>query len=394
MAAATTSTLSHLECARCGTRAEADKVQTVCPKCQGPLFARYDLEKAKETLNPLSFGGRPATMWRYEELLPVRDVRFVTTLGEGSTPLLHLARLGESVGLKSLLLKDEGQNPTGTFKARGLAMAVSRNVELGLRRFAVPTAGNAGGALAAYAAAAGCQAFVAMPHDTPTAMKTEAKLAGAEVAFVDGSIADAAKLVQERVRADGWFDVSTMKEPYRLEGKKTMGFEIAEALGWTVPDVILYPTGGGIGLVGLWKAFSELEALDLIGSRRPRMVAVQAEGVAPVVKAFAEGQESCEPWPNPRTVANGLRVPKPFGDRETLRVIRESRGTALAVSDSNLLAAARELAAKEGILLAPEAAATVPALKLLRDQAWIESKETVVLLGTGSGLKYAELYAA
>ncbi len=382
------SLLTHLACARCGNEADANKPQGVCTRCAGPLYARYDLEAGKTRVSALSFGGRNASMWRYAELLPLRDARRIVTLGEGSTPFLHLARLGERLGFRSLLLKDEGRNPTGTFKARGIACAVSRNHELGVTRFAVPTAGNAGGALATYAAAAGAQAFVAMPRDAPAMNRLEVELAGAELALVDGTIADASRLVQERCARDGWFDASTLKEPYRLEGNKTLGFEIAEALGWTLPDVIVYPTGGGEGLLGMWKAFEELDVLGLIGTRRPRLVAVQPEGCAPIVRAFRQGHEAATTWESPATVAAGLRVPKPFADREILQALRASRGTAVAVSDDAIRAARRELAATEGVNACPEGAATLAGLRTLVQDGWIESKETVVLLNTGTGLKY------
>jgi threonine synthase len=389
MAEAGASLLSHLECARCAERHDADRLQTTCAKCGGPLYARYDLEAGKSVVNALTFGGRANSMWRYTELLPLRDERHLVTLGEGSTPLLHLQRAGESVGLTSLLLKDEGRNPTGTFKARGLSCCVSRNRELGARRFAIPTAGNAGGALATYAAAAGVEALVALPRDTPPAMRLEAELAGARLLLVDGTIADAAAALRERAGDDEAFNVSTFKEPYRLEGKKTMGLEIAEALGWNTPDVIVYPTGGGTGLLGIWKAFDELETLGLLGSRRPRMVAVQPTGCAPIAKAFREGKDTADAWPQPDTIATGLKVPHPFGAPEVLKVLRASRGRAVSVPDAEILEAVRTLAAKEGVFACPEGAATFAALRRLRAEGWIEAKETVVLLNTGTGLKYA-----
>jgi threonine synthase len=303
-----------------------------------------------------------------------------------------MAHLGQDLGMTSLLLKDEGRNPTGTFKARGLSACVSRNHELGADRFAIPTAGNAGGALAAYATAAGCKAFIACPDDTPMAARIEVHVTGQTLRRVPGSIADAARLVGQQVAKEGWFDVSTLKEPYRLEGKKTMGLEIAEALNWTLPDVIVYPTGGGTGLIGMWKAFDELEELGLIASRRPRMVAVQAAGCQPIVRAFAGGHEEVSPWEAPATVASGLRVPKPFADREILEVLKRSGGTAVAVEDDEILAAAWDLAGAEGVFAAPEGAATVAALRFLRAEGWIEPKENVVLLNTGAGHKYLDLF--
>jgi threonine synthase len=389
---AAASLLDSLECVRCHKRADEDEKATVCPSCGGPLYARYDLEEGKEFLRRETFSSRAPTMWRYAELLPVRDERYVTTLGEGSTPLLHLMHLGKDLGMRSLLLKDEGKNPTGTFKARGMSACVSRGRELGIMRFAVPTAGNAGGALAAYAAAGGCDAFVACPDDTPLANRVEVHVAGGTLRRVKGSIREAGQLVRDKVAKDGYFDVSTLREPYRLEGKKTMGIELAEALGWNVPDVVVYPTGGGTGLLGIWKAYEELEALDLIGSRRPRMVAVQSETCAPVVRAYAAGATECDLWTNPRTVASGLRVPKPFADREILHVIRASDGTAVSPTDDEILRAAWELASAEGVFACPEGAATVAALQQLRRDGWIDPKETVVLMNTGSGQKYYELF--
>ncbi len=386
------SLLDRLECARCGHSQEPDALTTVCPKCHGPFFARYDLEKGKEFLGADAFASRPPSMWRYSELLPVRDERHIVTLGEGSTPTLHMARLGDDLGLKSLLLKDESRNPTTTFKARGLSACVSRNHELGADKFAIPTAGNAGGALAAYAAAAGCDAFVCCPEDTPVAARIEVHVTRRQLRRVPGSIADAAKVVAQKVAEEGYFDVSTFKEPYRLEGKKTMGFEIAEALNWNLPDVIIYPTGGGTGLVGIWKAFDELAELGLLAARRPRMVAVQAEGCAPIVKALAAGADEVAAWKDPRTLASGLRVPKPYADREILEVLRASDGTALAVEDEAILRAGWDLASREGVWAAPEGAATVAALRELRQEGWIDSKETVLLLNTGGGQKYTAVY--
>lgn len=388
------SRLDHLACARCRTRHDADAVQTTCTKCQGPLYAIYDIEGAKQDFNPLTFGSRPSAMWRYAELMPVSRPENVVTLWEGSSPMLHAARLGDELGLTSLLVKDEGQNPTGTFKARGMSAAVSRAKELGIQRFAVPTAGNAGGALALYAASAGAKAFVAMPKTAPLANQVEVRLAGAELELVDGTISDAAARVRERVKDGSWFDVSTLKEPYRLEGKKTMGLEIAEALGWTLPDVVVYPTGGGTGLLGIWKAFDELELLGLVGSRRPRMVAVQAEGCAPVHKAWLAKEPSCIAWANPSTLASGLRVPKPFADQEILAVIRASRGRVETASDPEILQAGKRLASREGIFACPEGAATMVAIQRLKQEGWIEPKESVVALNTGSGTKYVDAYAS
>ena len=310
------------------------------------------------------------------------------TLGEGDSPLLHAENLAKILNLPHLYIKDESNHATASFKARGMVVAISKAIELGLREFVIPTAGNAGGALAAYAARAGCKAHVFMPADTPMANQVEVRMAGAELVLVDGLINDAAKLAREAAQQNGWFDVSTFKEPFRVEGKKTMGFELAEGFGWSLPDVILYPTGGGTGLVGMWKAFAEMETLGWIDSRRPRMVSVQADGCAPVVKAFQSGAERCEVWQNASTIASGLRVPSVFADRLILQALRESQGTALTVTDAEILAAQKELGAAEGIFAAPEGAATLAALKHLLAQKWIKSDEKVVLFNTGSGLKY------
>jgi threonine synthase len=328
-------------------------------------------------------------MWRWAELLPVRDPQFRLTLGEGDAPLLPLPRLGAELGLPHLFCKEEGRNPTGSFKARGLAAAVSKAKELGLTRLIIPTAGNAGGALAAYAARGGMQSCVIMPEDTPLANIEETRIAGAEVILVPGLISDAARLVAEKARQEDWFDVSTFKEPYRTEGKKVMGYELAEGFAWQLPEVILYPTGGGTGLVGMWKAFAELETLGWLESTaRPRMVAVQAEGCAPVIQAFQAGAQRCEFWQGAQTIASGLRVPKSFADREILRNLHQSQGTAVAVSDAEITQAQQRLARLEGIFAAPEGAATLAALEHLLQQGWVHPHERIVLFNTGSGLKY------
>ena len=382
------STLTHLECPECGRTYDANQPQTYCPRCESPLLARYDLAAAARTLTPETVGARPRGLWRWHEILPVRDEAFRFTLGEGDTPLLPAPRLAAELGLSHLWVKDESQNPTGTFKARGLAMAVSRAVELGIREFVIPTAGNAGGALAAYAARARARAHVFMPADAPEVNKAEVKAAGAELVLVDGLISDAGRLAAKQAKAHGWWSVSTFKEPYRLEGKKTMGLEIAEAFGWELPDVIIYPTGGGTGLVGMWKAFDELEALGWIGPKRPRLVSVQSDGCAPVVRAFQKGAKRARPWKKAHTIAAGLRVPSVFADRLILRALRETNGTAVAVPDEEILAAQQRLAATEGIWAAPEGAATLAALEHLVREGWIQPHEHVVLFNTGSGLKY------
>ena len=382
------SALSHLECPRCSQQHDADRLQRFCA-CGGPLYPRYELESARGAWESQEFLRRPFDMWRYAELLPVRQPQHRAGLGEGGTPLLRPERLGQQLGLPRLLLKDEGLNPTGSFKARGLSMAVSKARELGASTLCIPTAGNAGSALAAYCARAGLEAVVYMPVETPDAFRLECEHFGAKVVQVDGTIADAGARMSADAKPD-WFPVSTLQEPYRLEGKKTMGFELAEQLGWSTPDVIVYPTGGGTGLLGMWKAFEELEAIGLLdpAASRPRMISVQAAGCAPIVAAFAAGEESASPWPDAHTVANGLRVPRAFADREILAVLRESKGDAVTVSDAGLLAMVRRLAAAEGIYAAPEAAATLVAAARLRDNGEISADDSVACFLTGNAYKY------
>jgi threonine synthase len=390
------SALSHLVCPECQGRFEADRLQTYCRDCQSPLLAVYDIQKLRQELTPGIVKGRQKGLWRWAELLPVRDPSNRLTLGEGDTPLLQAPRLAESLGLQKLFIKDEGINPTGTFKARGLAVAVARAMELGVRAFVIPTAGNAGGALASYAARGRCEAHVFMPQDAPTVNVEEVRAAGADLQLVHGLISDAAQAAAAAAKTameqgqDPWFDFSTFREPYRVEGKKTMGLELAEAFGWRLPHVIIYPTGGGTGLVGMWKAFDELEALGWIGAERPRMVSVQAAGCAPVVRAFETQAERIEPWENASTVAAGLRVPAVFADRLVLRALHESQGNAVSVSDEEILKSQSQLAKMEGIFAAPEGAATLAGLKKLISQGWIKPDENVVLFNTGSGLKYID----
>jgi threonine synthase len=381
--------LSHLECSDCSRSFDADVVQTFCPDCQAPLLARYNLTAAHDELDRDEFRYRLPGMWRWQELLPVRNPENMLTLGEGDTPLLKVPRVGGLLGLKNLYVKEEGRNPTGSFKARGLAAAVSKAKELGILKVIIPTAGNAGGAMAAYAARGGLEAYIFMPRDTPRANIEESRIAGATVILIDGLINEAAGMAGEKARAEGWFDVSTFKEPYRAEGKKIMGYELAEAFGWELPEVIIYPTGGGTGLVGMVKAFAELEALGWLKNKaRPRMVAVQADGCAPVVKAFLSGQTFCDFWIGAHTIASGLRVPKSFADMLILRDIRASKGTAVAVSDSDILMAQNRLAGMEGIFAAPEGAATLAALEHLIQDRWIDPEERIVIFNTGTGLKY------
>jgi threonine synthase len=384
--------VTHLFCSQCGEQYEPGQLYNLCLKCGKPLLVQYDLERAAATLTRPSLATRRANLWRYREVLPVEREERVVTLGEGWTPLLHARRLGEQLGMRQLYIKDESLNPTGSFKARGMAVAVSMAKELGARKLAVPSAGNAGGALAAYAAKAGLEAHIFMPQDVPKANVIECQQYGAQVTLVNGLITDCGRIIAERKEAEGWFEVSTLKEPYRIEGKKTMGYELAEQMDWELPDVILYPTGGGTGLIGMWKAFDEMERLGWIGTKRPRMITVQAEGCAPIVHAFAVGAPVGADVGNPQTVASGLRVPKALGDFLILDILRRSGGTAVSVSDEELLAAVQEIGAREGVFPAPEGAACLPALKKLLARGEVGTDERVVLFNTGSGLKYLELW--
>jgi threonine synthase len=382
------STLTHLECTYCGARHEADRLQTVCPSCGKVLYARYDLEAARRTLTRASLAGRRWDMWRYREVMPIRDPANIVALGEGMTPLLAAPRAGAAIGCGRLLIKDEGKNPTGSFKARGLGAAVSRAKELGAKAIALPSAGNASSAAAAYGAAAGLDVHIFMPRDVPETNRIEGLVYGARVTLVDGLINDAGARVRELAPEHGWFDVSTLKEPYRQEGKKTMGYELAEQLGWTLPDVIVYPTGGGTGIVGMWKAFAEMEELGLIGSERPRMVTVQAENCAPIVRAFERGERHAEPWQDAHTAAAGLRVPVAIGDYLILGALRESGGTAVAVGEEEMCEAQIELGRLEGVYAAPEGGATYAGLKKLLERGVVQQDELVVLFQTGMGIKY------
>jgi threonine synthase len=421
--------VTHLECALCGLRHEAGVLQNLCIECGKPLLVRYDLKKAAETLTLDSLKTREANLWRYREVLPVADLENIVTLGEGWTPLIRVDRLAETLPIKlNLYIKDEGQNPTQSFKARGMTAAISMAKELGVTKAAVPSAGNAAGALAAYAASAGIEAHIFMPSDTPHANIVECRQTGAHVTLIDGLITDCGKIVAERKEAEGWFDVSTLKEPYRVEGKKTMGYELAEQLfecgvrnaecgirnaesepgavatgsassssytphsALRIPHLILYPTGGGTGLIGMWKAFDEMEQMGWIGPDRPRMVSVQSEGCAPIVRAFNEGKRFADEFENAATVASGLRVPKAIGDFLILDAIRASGGTAIAVSDAELIAAVAEIGAATGIFAAPEGAACLPALRKLIAAGQVAEGETVVIFNTGSGVKYLEAF--
>ncbi len=416
--------VTHLECALCGLRHEAGVLQNLCITCGKPLLVRYDLEKAAEgferawhkawhdgrTTEGDAFLNREAALWRYRDVLPVEDLENIVSFGEGWTPLLKADRLAATLPIKlNLYIKDEGQNPTQSFKARGMTAAISMAKELGVKKVAVPSAGNAAGALAAYAARAGMEAHIFMPSDTPRANIVECEQTGANVTLVDGLITDCGKIVAERKEAEGWFDVSTLKEPYRVEGKKTMGYELAEQLarrgiatggeanreGWLpfyLPDVIIYPTGGGTGLIGMWKAFEEMNKMRWIPAKYPRMVSVQSETCSPIVRAFEAGERFADEFENASTVASGLRVPKAIGDFLILDAIRASNGTAISVTDEELVAAVREIGAAEGIFAAPEGAACMPALRKLIAGGLISEGESVVIFNTGSGIKYLEAF--
>jgi threonine synthase len=384
--------LTHLECGACGAEHDAAKVQNVCTRCGKPLLARYDLKGAGGTLTIDSLRARRSDLWRYAEVLPVADVANIVSLGEGSTPLVPAPRLGAELGCEALHIKDESGNPTQSFKARGMAVAVSRAKELGVARLAAPSAGNAGGALAAYAARANIEAYLFMPRDTPRANIIETTFTGAHVRLVEGLITDCGAEVARGKDAEGWFDVSTLKEPYRVEGKKTLGYELAEQLGWILPDVIVYPTGGGTGLIGMWKAFAEMEELGWIGPERPRMVSVQADGCAPIVRAFESGARFADEFPNAATIASGLRVPKAIGDFLILDALRESGGAAVAVSDAELVQGARDIAALEGIFACPEGGACVPAVRRLVARGAIRPDDRVVIFNTAAGVKYLDTY--
>jgi threonine synthase len=385
--------ITHLECALCGLRHEAHQLLNLCRECGKPLLVRYDLPSAQATLTKESLLTRRADLWRYREVLPVSNDRNIVSLGEGFTPLLAAKRLGERLDLSELYIKDESQNPTQSFKARGMTTAVSMAKELGVKKLAVPSAGNAAGALAAYAARAGLECFIFMPRDTPRANVVECEQTGAHVTLMDGLITDCGAEVARRKEAEGWFDVSTLKEPYRVEGKKTLGYELAEQLNWELPDVIVYPTGGGTGLIGMWKAFNEMEAMGWIGAKRPQMITVQSAGCAPIVNAFESGERFADEFPNAATVASGLRVPKAIGDFLILDAIRESGGSAIAVTDKELVEATKEIGAAEGVFCAPEGAACLPALRKLIDQGKVSRNDRVVLFNTGAGVKYLECFS-
>ncbi len=383
---------SHLSCSRTGEKLPKGELHTVS-SAGAPLFARYDLARAREHLTPAEISSGPTSMWRWSSLLPVSNPENIVSLGEGSTPLIPAKRLGHSIGAANVSVKDESVNPTGTFKARGMSCAVSMAKEAAVEKLAAPSAGNAGSALAAYAAATGIEAHIFMPQDVPEANYIECKMFGAHVNLVDGLISDCGRLVAEGKDSQGWFDVSSLKQPYRIEGKKTMGLELAEQLGWRLPDAILYPTGGGVGIIGMWKAFDELEELGWIDSKRPKMIVVQAAGCAPIVRAFEQGSDEAEFWDDARTIASGLRVPEAGGAFLVLEAVRKSAGTCITVTDQEILGAGRLLAETEGIFVAPEAAACVAALEKLLQRAFLKPDDEIVLFNTGTGLKYLDTWA-
>jgi threonine synthase len=384
--------LSHLECTSCGLRHEWHHLQNLCTACHKPLFAIVDLAAAGRTLEREALARREKSLWRYREVLPLPDGVEPVSLGEGGTPLLKADRFGRAVELSELWIKDESQNPTQSFKARGMAVAVSMAKYLGATKLAVPSAGNAGGALAAYAARGGLEAHIFMPRDTPRANIIECRELGAHVTLIDGLITDCGTEIAKFKSAEGWFDMSTLKEPYRVEGKKTLGYELAEQSDWHLPDVILYPTGGGTGLIGMWKAFDEMETLGWIGKRRPRMFSVQATGCAPIVRAFENADSTAVEFPEAHTCASGLRVPKAIGDFLILKILRQSKGGAVAVDDEEMVRVTREVGASEGLFVAPEGAACFAALQSLLSSGKIASGERVVIFNTGSGIKYLDCY--
>ena len=388
----TMSFLTHLQCAYCSAEYNADELRNLCPECHKPLLARYDLDEARKALKKGRLASRKPNLWRYRELLPVRNEKNILSLGEGFTPLVHAKRLGEKIGFTNLYIKDEGLNPTTSFKARGLAVAVARARELGVCELSIPSAGNAAGAMSAYAALAGMKAHVFMPADVPAPFIAECRALGAKVTLVDGLITECAKAAAEGLQKHARFDMSTLKEPYRIEGKKTMGYELAEQLKWKLPDVIIYPTGGGTGLIGMWKAFDEMEKLGWIGSKRPRMVTVQSEGCAPMVKAFHGRKEFAETWRDAKTIAAGLRVPGAVGDFLILRALRESEGNAVAVRDDEMMQGSNTIGRTEGISACPEGGATLAAFLHLRSEGWRRDGEKVVLFNTGSAHKYSHLW--
>lgn len=386
--------LTHLECTACGETYEADQLITTCPACGKVLYAKYDLAAAAKAMTPDVLAARPWNLWRYFEIMPVQDPAHALTIGEGGTPLLDAPVLAHDLGFQQILIKDEGQNPTGSFKSRGLGAAISRAKELGATAVAIPSAGNAAAAMSAYAARGGLDAYVFMPADTPEVMVAECFVYGANVFLVDGLINDAGKIVREGAGDRGWFDVSTLKEPYRAEGKKTMGLEIAEQLGWRVPDAIIYPTGGGTGIVGMWKAFDELEQMGLIGSKRPKMIVVQSDGCAPIVRAFAARKRHADLWEGAQTLAPGIRVPVAIGDYLILDAVRQSGGTCLAVTDEEIMEGVQLMAQRAGLFGSPESGAVIAGARKLLNTGFLKPDDEVVLFSTGAGMKHTDLIKA
>lgn len=388
-----TSFITSLECSNCGKKFDATRLQTVCDACGKVLYPRYDLEQAKEFLTPKHIQAKKNySIWRWNEIMPILDTQFHLTLGEGWTPEIQLKNLGNDFGLSDLWIKDEGQNPTGTFKSRGLCAAVAKATEFGIKEFVIPSAGNAGAALTAYASHAGGVAHVYVPKDAPPFVIQEINNMGAELTLVDGLISDAGKLAKEAADKNGWWSVSTLKEPYRVEGKKTMGLELAEHFDWHLPDAIIYPTGGGTGIVGMWKAFDEMEQLGLIDSHRPKMISVQPEGCQPMVRALNNGDKFAEPWQNAQSIAGGIRVPGAIGDYLILNAIRESKGTAIAISDSEMKDMMRVVARREGTMLCPESTATLVAAKKLRESGFLDASDKIIAFATGSGLTVPDMW--
>jgi len=381
--------LEKLECTRCDASYSPDQPHNLC-QCGAPLFARYKLEQIKQKLKRDDISNRPPNLWRYREVLPITETKVMVSLGEGFTPLIPAQNLGEKLGLENLWIKDESLNPTGSFKARGMSTAISMAKRLGIKEICLPSAGNAAGAAAAYSARAGINTFVFMPKDTESCFVSECKNFGAQVELVDGVITDCAAKMAERMKGKNWFDLSTLKEPYRVEGKKTMGYELAEQFGWQLPDVVIYPTGGGTGIIGMWKAFDEMQKLGWVQGKKPKLVCVQSQGCAPVVKAFKEGKESAEEWKKPETIASGIKVPKAIGDFLILKALRESQGTAIAVSEEEILNSVKEISQREGILPCPEGGATLAGLKRLVEENKVTRADRIVLFNTGTGLKYTE----
>ena len=383
--------LIHIECTLCGVLQDAAKVHRLCPECGGVLYPRYDLKSAAKEFDRDVLNYRDPTMWRYFELLPIIDSKNIVTLGEGFTPIFEISKVAKELNCEKLFVKDESLNPTASFKARGLSAAISKASEFGISKVTIPSAGNAGGAMTAYASKAGMESYVFMPKDAPEANQKEVSISGAKLELIDGLISDAGKLSAQLAEELDLFDVSTLKEPYRVEGKKTMGYDIAQQFDWSLPDAIIYPTGGGTGIVGMWKAFDEMESMGWIDSKRPKMFSVQSDGCAPIVKAFEDGKNHADPWLNASTIAAGIRVPVAVADYLILEAVRESGGKALTVTDESMLTWMKTVASLEGMFFCPEGAATLSALQALFDDGSLLRSERILILNTGSGLKYLEL---